>query len=263
MEKIGEGVYANVWKCQFRHGVQALKISKGLETKKSFRREAVMYLMLADGPGILDLKAFHFGARCASLLMDYIPDTLESLSNRVHIRAVMFQLLTAIAWIHQCKIIHADLKPSNILIQKNSNQLFIIDFSISGFDDEELDVPIQTAVYRAPEVWQCLRKQSKFPPNVDIWSCGIILLELLSGDEIPASCCRSFQLYRHAVKKRLSDLKTCKDQEMVTLCNKMLEENTQERPSALSLLQAPGLVECSVASPLLVKSRKRSLTKSR
>ena len=73
-----------------------------------------------------------------------------------------------------------DLKPENILLEQNKDfdQLKIIDFGTSLVYDETkaLDEKLGTPYYIAPEV---LNK--KYNEKCDIWSCGVILFILLSG----------------------------------------------------------------------------------
>ena len=59
-----------------------------------------------------------------------------------------------------------------------SNKIKIIDFGLSKKKGEVVDHKVQTANYRAPEVWM----NEKYDCPIDMWSFGAILYEMLIGD---------------------------------------------------------------------------------
>ena len=92
---------------------------------------------------------------------------------------VMSQLLSGVNYLHSKGIQHRNLKLANLLLMdKDSLNLKIIDFDSATFmgsdDSGELH---GTALYIAPEVLQ-----GKHTKECDLWSCGIILYILLSGE---------------------------------------------------------------------------------
>lgn len=91
---------------------------------------------------------------------------------------IMSQLLSGVNYLHSKGILHRDLKPENILLEeKPSLSLKIIDFDTAAFFGPELYKDIQgTALYMAPEV-----VKGKYNEKCDLWSCGMILYILLSG----------------------------------------------------------------------------------
>lgn len=94
-----------------------------------------------------------------------------------HIKFIMKQLLNGIAISHKKYIIHRDIKPNNILLDENYN-IFIADWGLSRIDysshiNNEL---AQTIWYRAPEILFEMNKQTN---KMDMWSIGIIFLELI------------------------------------------------------------------------------------
>ena len=93
------------------------------------------------------------------------------------------QLVDAVHFCHLNNIIHRDLKPENILFEsKETKKIKVVDFGIAGF---------YTAVkggesnagslrYMAPEV--LTGKNQAANPAIDIWSMGVILFALLTGE---------------------------------------------------------------------------------
>jgi calcium-dependent protein kinase len=100
---------------------------------------------------------------------------------------VMRQILSAVADCHVHGIIHRDLKPENFLYLDSSEDalLKVTDFGLSEFFSLQSQKPFNdiagSAFYVAPEV---LRR--KYGPAADLWSCGVIMYILLTGE---VSCC--------------------------------------------------------------------------
>ena len=94
---------------------------------------------------------------------------------------VMRQLLYAINYCHKKKIVHRDLKPENMLLEQDRDleKIKVVDFGTSLVFDESrnLDEKLGTAYYIAPEV---IKK--KYNEKCDLWSCGVIMYILLSGE---------------------------------------------------------------------------------
>ncbi|KAJ1632791.1 kinase-like domain-containing protein [Pavlovales sp. CCMP2436] len=123
------------------------------------------------------------------------------------LREIVRQLLVAVAELHERGVVHRDLKPSNLIVRLEHQQhstdsdglsalpgltLRLIDFG-SSFDAESLADPelyppgedpaaSETAAYAPPEV--ALQEGASMGARTqayDLWSCGVVLLELLLG----------------------------------------------------------------------------------
>jgi serine/threonine-protein kinase PRP4 len=94
------------------------------------------------------------------------------------VKAYTKQLLVALRHIHRCEIIHADIKPDNILISAGHNVVKICDLG-SAMDLTEVEPTpyLVSRFYRAPEL--CLCKE--YGPPIDVWAMGCALLELFTG----------------------------------------------------------------------------------
>lgn len=144
-----------------------IKLYEVAETQNS------IYLIMeyVDGKPIFDL--------CKSKILD-----------ADYIRDVMFQLFNGLQYLKGKGILHRDLKPDNILIEKNSidegiPKLKIIDFGLSTFTDESHFIfkRCGTPGFIAPEVF----KQDKLSPvlsydyQVDLFSAGILYFCMVTG----------------------------------------------------------------------------------
>jgi len=99
-----------------------------------------------------------------------------------HIRWIMYQLLLAVQYVHSSGVIHRDLKPGNVLVNKNCD-VKLCDFGMARANTPGLNERgawtdyVQSRWYRAPE----LICGSKLPytGKVDAWAAGCIMGELL------------------------------------------------------------------------------------
>ena len=87
---------------------------------------------------------------------------------------------------HSQDIVHRDVKPENLLIEKGTDRLVLLDFNISReFDAKKHKMKTYTGVvqYIAPEVFQIeLNKlMASYDNKVDVWSAGIVLYMMLCG----------------------------------------------------------------------------------
>jgi serine/threonine protein kinase len=116
--------------------------------------------------------------------------------------AYLLQALEALAEAHAAGIVHRDLKPANLFVAKDSEglpSLKVLDFGISKLTDEgegalaltRTTVAMGSPLYMSPEQ---MRSAKTVDARTDIWSIGIILYELLTGqgpflaDTITALC---------------------------------------------------------------------------
>ena len=89
------------------------------------------------------------------------------------------QIVCAVEYCHRHKIVHRDLKPENLLLDNDLN-VKIADFGLSNImtDGNFLKTSCGSPNYAAPEV---ISGKLYAGPEVDVWSCGVILYVLLVG----------------------------------------------------------------------------------
>lgn len=121
-------------------------------------------------------------------LFDYL--VKRGRCNDDEARTFFQQIICAVEYCHRHKIVHRDLKPENLLIDSEKN-VKIADFGLSNImtDGNFLKTSCGSPNYAAPEV---ISGKLYAGPEVDVWSCGVILYVLLVGklpfddDYIPA-----------------------------------------------------------------------------
>jgi serine/threonine protein kinase len=87
------------------------------------------------------------------------------------------QMMQGLHHIHTNRFVHGDIKPDNLLVSKNL-ELKIIDWGIGNVVNMHLDHSEYAAGYRAPE----LKTGAFLDPRMDMFSTGVLLYELFSGD---------------------------------------------------------------------------------
>ena len=94
------------------------------------------------------------------------------------VRVYARQLFVALMHLQKCGIVHADIKPDNVLVNDQLNVLKMCDFGSALFNaDNELTPYLASRFYRAPEV--VLGLPYSFP--IDLWAVGCCLYELYVG----------------------------------------------------------------------------------
>ena len=99
---------------------------------------------------------------------------------------ISIKIVSAIDELHRHQIIHKDIKPDNILINSNTKEIKITDFSISTILPREIqfltnpDVLEGTLAYISPE--QTGRMNRGIDYRTDYYSLGVTLFELLTGE---------------------------------------------------------------------------------
>ena len=98
--------------------------------------------------------------------------------NITAVRSYSQQLLLALKHLRKCNIVHADIKPDNILVNETKSLLKLCDFgSASHIADCEITPYLVSRFYRAPEIILGL----KYDFSVDLWSLGATIYELFTG----------------------------------------------------------------------------------
>ena len=142
-----------------------------------------------NNPKVVGLKDFFEDNKNIYIILELcknksLADYLENRGGKlteIEVKCFMFQLLQGLKYLHNNKIIHRDLKPSNLLLD-DKYELKIGDFGkIAEITENKKRryTVCGTYNYMAPEMFENNGKGYSF--EVDIWSVGIIMYQLLTG----------------------------------------------------------------------------------
>jgi len=96
------------------------------------------------------------------------------------IKSFLQQLLRGVAFCHEHRVLHRDLKPQNLLINRKG-ELKLADFGLArafGIPVRSYSHEVVTLWYRAPDV---LMGSRKYSTPIDLWSAGCIFAEMATG----------------------------------------------------------------------------------
>lgn len=193
IEFLGEGQFATVYKAKDIEtecivAVKKIKLGSRAEAKDGINRTALREIKLLQELshkniiGLLDV----FGHRSnVSLVFDFMDTDLEVIIKdpsiiltASHIKSYMVMTLQGLEYLHLNWILHRDLKPNNLLIDRKG-VLKLGDFGLAKFFGSPNRIythQVVTRWYRSPEL---LFGARIYGIGVDMWAVGCILAELL------------------------------------------------------------------------------------
>ena len=193
-EQIGVGGFGSVWRardskldCEVAIKVPRRELSP--EDTERFIQEARVAAQLRKHPNIVSVHEADWQDSTAFIVSDYVDgDSLDDRLDRSrmpHDEAVELIILVcqALQHAHETGIIHRDLKPENILLD-DSGIPHVTDFGLAMRANELTNIVpgriTGTAAYMSPE--QAKGESDSADCRSDIFSLGIVLFELLTGE---------------------------------------------------------------------------------
>nr|AFP95930.1 protein kinase AMP-activated alpha-catalytic subunit-like protein [Crassostrea gigas] len=151
------------------------KIKREIQNLKLFRHPHIikLYQVISTPTDIFMVMEYVSGGE----LFDYI--VKHGKLKEPEARRFFQQIISGVDYCHRHMVVHRDLKPENLLLDSSLN-VKIADFGLSNMmhDGEFLRTSCGSPNYAAPEV---ISGKLYAGPEVDIWSCGVILYALLCG----------------------------------------------------------------------------------
>lgn len=189
---LGSGMFGTVYKAKHKKtGVtRAIKrIKKDLRSPKSIEAllKDVEILKTLDHPNIIKVYEYFQDDAAVYVVTELCTggELFEQILKEKNFSEqkaadLMRQMLSAIAYCHERRLAHCDLKPENIIFESQTaaNLIKIIDFGNSAFleGENKLTNRFGSVYYVAPEVLL-----SSYTEQCDVWSLGVILFLILSG----------------------------------------------------------------------------------
>jgi serine/threonine protein kinase len=136
-----------------------------------------------------------------------------------NIKIFIKNLFHALFSIHSQGLVHRDLSPDNVLFNRRSRKVKLIDFGFAHcekFHEKNINFKVCKINFRPPEVNSLSTNLHNYSDKIDIWSAGRILQEVIS----------------------CTNLKNCSFvNEVFKLTTLMLSENPEHRPNSAQLVQ--------------------------
>ena len=194
VKQLGKGGYGKVYEVKNKKTgeIRACKHLSKLNVKDldKFRRE-IEIMKKMDHPNIIKIYEVFESERSLYIIMEeckggeIFDRIIEHIQNKQMYSEkdaanIFQQVMSCIQYCHNQNICHRDLKPENLLYlnpgSEKDNRIKVIDFGLSQACDR-LKTKVGTAYYVSPEILN-----GNYTHLCDIWSAGVILYILLSGD---------------------------------------------------------------------------------
>ncbi|KAI9825016.1 MAG: hypothetical protein M1819_006527 [Sarea resinae] len=251
IKTLGEGSFGKVKLAV--HQVSGQKVAlKIIARRKLMNRDMagriereIQYLQLLRHPHIIKLYTVITTPTEIIMVLEYAGGELfdyivqHGKMTEDSARRFFQQMICAVEYCHRHKIVHRDLKPENLLLDEYLN-VKIADFGLSNImtDGNFLKTSCGSPNYAAPEV---ISGKLYAGPEVDVWSCGVILYVLLVGrlpfdDEYIPSLFKKIAQGNFHIPNYLSS-------GAVNLIRKMLVVNPVHRITVQEIRQDPWFVK--------------------
>jgi len=192
LEKIGEGTYGQVFKgknlqTQEIVALKRVRLDDDDEGVPSSALREICLLKELNHRNIVRLYDVLHSEKKLTLVFEHCDQDLkkyfDSLNGEIDpdiVKSFMFQLLRGLAFCHSKNVLHRDLKPQNLLINKNG-ELKLADFGLArsfGIPVRCYSAEVVTLWYRPPDV---LFGAKLYTTSIDCWSAGCIFAELANA----------------------------------------------------------------------------------
>ncbi|XP_004364894.1 protein serine/threonine kinase [Capsaspora owczarzaki ATCC 30864] len=184
IEKLGEGTYGETGEIV---ALKSIRLDNEDEGVPCTAIREISLLKELKHPNIVRLHDVLHADKRLTLVFEYCDQDLKKYLDEcagdigvMTMKSFLFQLLRGIAFCHEHRILHRDLKPQNLLINKRG-ELKLADFGLArafGIPVRAYSHEVVTLWYRAPDV---LLGSRRYSTSIDIWSAGCIFAEMAMG----------------------------------------------------------------------------------
>ncbi|GMM35350.1 putative serine/threonine protein kinase [Saccharomycopsis crataegensis] len=247
LEIIGRGKFGIVYKALSARtnellAVKVLDVDKNEEEIKDIQLEVNFLSNLKNCPNVTHYYGSILEGTKLWIVMEYCAGgSLRSLLKpgrleERYVGIITRELLIALSFIHKAGVIHRDIKAANVLVTKEGN-VQLCDFGVAAqltANNSKRNTMAGTPYWMAPEV---ILEGTTYSFKVDIWSLGITVYELVTGN--PPYCDKDAKwamqlIAKHKPPRLQSNKFSPLLKDFVAAC---LDENPQERPMADDLLK--------------------------
>eukprot|EP00178_Gracilaria_changii_P016613 TRINITY_DN47865_c0_g1_i1.p1 TRINITY_DN47865_c0_g1~~TRINITY_DN47865_c0_g1_i1.p1 ORF type:complete len:311 (-),score=55.06 TRINITY_DN47865_c0_g1_i1:57-989(-) len=195
IDKLGEGTYGVVFKAQHRErgdivALKSIRLDSEDEGVPCTAIREISLLKELNHPNIVRLYDVVHTEKKLTLVFEFLDDDLKKYMDAAGgaltapvIKSFLYQLLKGVAFCHERRVLHRDLKPQNLLINKKG-ELKLADFGLArafGIPVRSYSHEVVTLWYRSPDV---LLGSRNYSTPIDLWSAGCIFAEMSNGSAL-------------------------------------------------------------------------------
>ncbi len=210
IEKIGEGTYGVVFKGRNKRtgdivAMKKIRLESEEEGVPSTAIREISLLKELQHPNIVSLQDIIMQENRLYLIFEFLTMDLKKyidtavppkeFMDRQLVKSYCYQILQAMLFCHQRRVLHRDLKPQNLLIDKRGT-IKLADFGLArafGIPVRVYTHEVVTLWYRAPEI---LLGSNKYSCPIDMWSIGCIFAEMATKKPLFQGDSEIDQLFR-------------------------------------------------------------------
>jgi len=202
--RLGAGSFGTVYLARRSEQRYAVKLVSLKEVGEWGVREVVA-LSRVSHPNVAGLRGFwrwpDSAPRFLVVVMRYVHGrqldewAQEENPSPLRVLELVLGLARGLEAVHRAGVVHLDVKPANILVGQEDGQPVLVDFGVSGWEDNSemtgYAVPPGTLSHRSPESWRFQQQRDKPPgalyrptPADDMYALGVVLYFLLT-DRVP------------------------------------------------------------------------------
>jgi serine/threonine protein kinase len=201
--------------------------------KKRFLAEARSMFRMSH-PNVIKVTNLIDEQDTVAFVMEYVEgETLKDFLERkgrltdVEIKEIFAQMLDAVGYVHEQKLVHRDIKPSNFMLDK-SGRVKLMDFGIAKNTDPNAAEYTQTGtgmqmgtpMYMSPEQ---IKETNSVSAQSDIYSLGVVLWQMVTGKKpYNTNNLSNFELQTKIVTEKLAETQTIWD----SIIQKATEKNS-------------------------------------
>ncbi|KAJ3314405.1 Protein kinase [Boothiomyces sp. JEL0838] len=249
LKRIGRGASANVFVARENKTQQIVAIKQMIladQTKKEYLIEELTVLKSTKHPNIINYLDSFFLNGDLWIVLDFMEGGAlniiieKNALTEAQIATICRETCKGLNFLHERNIIHRDIKSDNILLDARGN-VKITDFGYCAKLTDERSkraTMVGTPYWMAPEVVKT--KGRGYGNKIDIWSLGIMIVEMIDGEPpyMDEDALKAIYLIATNGKPTLKNAKSI-SKNLMYLLDRCLEVEVAKRASAAEILELP------------------------
>lgn len=252
LSKLGDGAFSSVFKVMRKsdgqhYALKKVKLGALKQKEKENALNEVRILASVSHPNIIAYKEAFFdesaNTLCIVMELAECGDLLKKISNHKAARTFfpenevwtcLVHVVQGLKVLHDCKILHRDLKCANIFVAKEGI-MKLGDLNVSKVNKRGLAyTQTGTPYYASPEVW----KDQPYNSSSDIWSLGCVIYEMAAL--VPPFTASDMQgLYKKIIRGVYPNIPSQYSSDLSNVIRTLLQVNPTLRPTCDKILEMP------------------------